>query len=183
MPASTCSNRFARPGMAPLALRRRKWTARPAARRVRAAGAIRTWFERIAGHCAELLLVMEPWQFETLDMPEFRAGPCAAERTADIIRLTRSAQQIQRTYYATIVTEEGFGERTFTFEDSPALIDGPVDMSVKAILDHIIAAGQPGEPFSYRVTEATRHGDMLILKGAVPTGRREVNFIAIAFAA
>jgi hypothetical protein len=79
---------------------------------------------------------MEPWQFETLDMPEFRKSS-AAERSASIAQLRNAACPIQRTYCAVIYNEDGTGERTLTFEESATLLDAPVGIAADAILGHL----------------------------------------------
>ncbi len=153
---------------------------RRASRTVRA---ISAWLSRIAESCTRWTFVMEPWHIETLDMPEFRRRPCAAERSAALAQLKSAAHPIQQTYCAMIFNEEGAAERTFTFEDAPTLLHDPLDAAAKALLGHLLAADQPSDPLSYQMVEARRHGDMLLVKGQLPAGRGKRDLFVVAFAA
>jgi hypothetical protein len=151
-----------------------------------ATGAIRTIRARlsqIAETCSNWLFAMEPWHFETLDMPEFRPRSSAAETSASTVRVgpaSRPERRLTR-YRATIMNAQGAGERTFTFDDSATLLEKPINIAARTILDHIVEADQPADPLSYRITESARHGDILMLKGMLPTGRGELEFIVAVF--
>lgn len=105
---------------------------------------ILTRCSRLMETCAQWPFAMEPWQFDTFDMPEFRKSS-AAERSASIARLKNTACPIQRTYRAVIYNEDGTGERTLTFEESATLLDAPIGIAADATLGHLAATDLPGD--------------------------------------
>jgi hypothetical protein len=140
----------------------------------------RDWLSRFWTSGGEFLGALEPWRFETIDFPELRK--CSAAERSTALAAVWAQGRATQTYQVVVMETDGPGERSFTFEDSPALFDRPVDQVAEAILSHVVLADQLEHPLRYCVSNARRHGDVVMIDGTFPVIRGALGFIALASA-
>jgi hypothetical protein len=148
---------------------------------VSAANATCKWVLSALTAGRDFLFAPEPWQLGTLDIPASMTRR-AVDRSAAIAAFRTAAHVASRLYRAVVMETTGASERVFTFEDSPTLFDGPVDVIAKTILGHIASSDRPESPLRYSVVKARWHGDLVMVDGALLVRGGILKFIVLASA-